>query len=1017
MFDELPTEIRDKLWDHQATSVDFAIHHLNTESSPCLIRMPTGTGKTGIVACLTLLSNKGKSLVLTPWAALRNQMVADITTGFWSKLDLPPSELEVSAMVPSNAKQLLDVMESRVFVATFAALNQIRRTDEATYQKLENSIDLVIVDEGHYEPAVEWGKSVKGLSTRTVLLTATPYRNDLKLFRITDPKKSTHHFTHDDALKNRIIRDLQFETLDAKLDIASLSEAFVKRWNSLKRSNRLPSRHPRAIICCADSTEIEETVIRLQTAGISAIGLHDKFGGTTKLDLVQTVPDPRQVDAEVWVHQHKLTEGLDDHRFCCVALFCRIRNDRKLIQQIGRILRLDSEDRKYPALVLAPEEFSRESQWEAYLEFETQLELLDPKHYRNVVDQLLSSQPSVEYFDGRFRKRFNPEDIIANPQVVIPPSVLVRQFRDGFSLDSYIEDCTDTLNTEDAVILGPEMNAPCQRSDSHALWIYASIRNSRFLNTTSLYEIRLETHCVVVAGDYVFMTDSSGLFPKEYLEKHTSRVPAQRISRFLAADARPTHVSVDSSIPYDTVIRGAELRGHNLLSIPSSLTDRIHICRAARGSLKNAERRYIGINKGRIRKEVSREERQRFNPDTFISWAQDVGAILDSKAPANVIFQRYMPTCAPPENPIPRAISLDTFRFDLCLTLADGTACSLKNSSSKIEASGMELNNSYTCSFDLETSSGNDSSIDIGIKYQHSKQRFWFSKDGGDTVRVSIEEDESSATKSLIDFLNLNQDITLIGLEGGEIVYQGRNFYKIDYTFAEDALLGLINPLPDVAACCTEKGSKAQVSQLQEEKADGFPDRSLYKALTEGEIGLPFEPNVFICDDMATESADFVAANFDERKLALIHVKVGKGTKVSASAFHDVVAQAMKNLVYLTRNSPAPDKISSWRRSSTWNRTGIPRLIHIPDGFPTAKSLWEKIQSEIVISSNPELFVVLLTSGCCDLNELRDAVRSPEKRTSEVGQLLHLLDGLNNYSGQLGVRLIVYDIPYENAQR
>ena len=43
----------------------------------------------------------------------------------------------------------------------------------------------------------------------------------------------------------------------------------------------------------------------------------------------------------------------------------------------------------------------------------------------------------------------------------------------------------------------------------------------------------------------------------------------------------------------------------------------------------------------------------------------------------------------------------------------------------------------------------------------------------------------------IIVFLCFNQALVLVGLEGGEVVYQG-SFYKVDYTHAENALLDLI---------------------------------------------------------------------------------------------------------------------------------------------------------------------------------------------------------------------------------
>lgn len=87
--------------------------------------------------------------------------------------------------------------------------------------------------------------------------------------------------------------------------------------------------------------------------------------------------------------------------------------------------------------------------------------------------------------------------------------------------------------------------------------------------------------------------------------------------------------------------------------------------------------------------------------------------------------------------------------------------------------------------------------------------------------------------------------------------------------------------------------------------------------------------------------------------------------------------------------------------------------IDFPRTFPAPSVSGKGIKSDIIGSSNPELFVVLVTTGCCDLQYLKRATSDPSKRTPEVAQLFHLLDGLNGYARQLGVRLIVYDLPYQ----
>lgn len=1013
MFIKISKQNENKLWPHQVKALDFVIKHLNAHESPCLIRMPTGTGKTGVIACLSMLSNQNSTLILTPWANLREQLTTNLTSDFWNVTKIKPNKIDIVELFPSNSESLISIGKPLVFVATFATLNEIRKEHKETYEKLQQVLSLIIVDEGHYEPAVEWGKSVKGLRTKTVLLTATPYRNDLKLFRITNPDESTHHYTHKSALKDGIIRELKFEEFNCKLTVKNFAEKFCEKWKELTKNKILPSLSPRAIVCCSCKEDIEEAVTIFRRNGLNAIGIHDRFKNNVQ-HLLKDVPDPLSIDSEIWVHQNKLTEGIDDNRFCCIGLFTKIRNDRKLVQQIGRILRKSIDDQNQPALIFSPNAFLSEEAWGNYLDFEPNLELLDPQHFKNVVDQILSSQPQIEYFEGHFRRRFDYANLSENPQVIIPPSVIVRVLKPEFSISEYIEECTDTLNTEDAIILGKDMNKPCIENSTNALWVYASIRNSHNLQNTSLYEISLQTHCVVISSGLVFLSDSDGIYPSNYIEDHTTSISIEQLSRFLDRDFSPTNVCLSNSIPYENVIRSTEIRSNNILKVPSSLTDHIHICRSIRGTSKESGRRYIGLMNSRVKKEVSREVLNGYDFENFIKWVNNTARILTKTTSKNELFNRYMKIINPPSNPIPKIISLDLMDDDLNLTLVDGTDCILKNYSSEINQYSSSLPTKFKSKFLLEKKNAENLFFEMRIEYQADKKRFWFYKDEGSTIRISRLSEGDTIPKSFTEFLNQNQELITISLDDGQTIYQGRNFYSIDYSYGEQVLLGLIEQPNNSIFCFSEKGTQIEIEGLKNSGSTSFPQNSLFKAIAEREFALPFNDELLICEDLGSECADFIAANFGERKLALIHAKAGKGSGISASAFHDVVAQAMKNLTYLSRNNEIPKGVNSWSEGEKWFKTSIPRLYRFSQDFPTKKDLWEKIRKEIIETSNPSLYVILLTTGCCDLGKLKNAINDPKYRTPETSQLLHLLDGLHGYSRQLGVNLILYDLPYKN---
>ena len=1008
LFEDIPSELR--LWPHQRSALTFLLNHLRNVSEPCLVRMPTGTGKTGVIACLSLLSAGGRTLVLTPWANLRDQMIGALKVGFWESVGREAPAGKVVNLLPSSAKSVLEDAQVKVIVCTFSALTELRRTNESLYLELASFIETVVVDECHYEPAIEWGRAVKGLSKPTVLLTATPYRNDLKLFRIKSTQSSIFHYTHDEAETNSIIRKLVFVPLSDAVDITTRCKVFIREWQKAKTSKKLASAHPRAIVCCATADDIRTAVDILQRAGLTAIGIHEQFEGAKDVRFVKDVPHHNN-PAQIWVHQNKLTEGLDDFRFCCLAFMCNVNNDRKLVQQIGRVLRNSESDAPgLPALLMAPPEYELEERWLAYRDFEKNTNVMDSEHFRRVVEGLLAAQPTVEYFDGRFRRRFRTDILSDDAQVAIAPSVLVRKIQPSFKLREYIEDCTDSLNLTDAIILG-QPNAPCQQSDDFALWVYASVANSRLLEDTSFYEVRLEAHCVVLTDDYLLVSDTTGTFPENLLENHTIGLGASDLSGLLDTSYRVTNVAVSSAVPFDTVLRASEHRGHDLNIIPASLTDRVQICRSARGA-SIAGRRYIGLHRGRVREELSERKRRQHSVALFKIWAKSIGVALSAKSTNHPVLQRYMQPCTAPDAPIPVSISVDFTQQNVRVPQSDGANFLVTQSSIEIQSVVTGAHTAFECEFQFSTDDPTTTvSALLSMEYQRNKGRFWFRSRGVSSVHVY--ELDSSVKRNLADFLNQNQDMLLIGLNGGEMVYQGRNFYAVDYEYAEQMLFDKIIR-PAVAPCSNEKGTKSEIAKakLSGQKATSFIEGSLFKRIAEGNIPIGFIPELIICDDLGSECADFVVANFAEKEIALIHAKAGKGAGISASSFHDVVAQAMKNLVYLSRALEIPAGAGSWTKKARWNETDVPRIYQSPSNYPTGKKLWQKLRNEIINSANARLHVVLVTTGCCDLSKLKAAVRNVSNRTAETAQLLHLLDGLIGYARQLGVQVTIFDVPF-----
>lgn len=221
------------LWAAQRKAVAFALAYLacqrrqapvaETLRESALVKMPTGTGKTGVIATLACCAlSVRRTIILTPRKALVEQMILDLAWRFWKRFDFCylDSELKPRKEVKEGRLRALErqrehsveilrnegyerIWASRsadrqVIVGTFNALHTVlglkppahrsmegrsapkpsAALDECSletgdgkgtenFRKLLRETDLLIVDEGHYEPAYSWAQCVNAINSST----------------------------------------------------------------------------------------------------------------------------------------------------------------------------------------------------------------------------------------------------------------------------------------------------------------------------------------------------------------------------------------------------------------------------------------------------------------------------------------------------------------------------------------------------------------------------------------------------------------------------------------------------------------------------------------------------------------------------------------------------------------------------------------------------------------------------------------------------------------------------------
>ena len=390
------------LYEHQQRAIETVVAYLSADPhlperptlrEAALLKLPTGTGKSGIVAVLgRCLRTVNKTLVLTPRESLVEQMSDDVRFRFWQHLGYPALEgttftadasltgaeladVYVETLLPSRGEQILQHVPASarsILVGTYQALDLIRRrardriperaAKARTAQQVLDllaTFDLVLVDEGHYEPAISWSKGVRELNRPTVLLSATPYRNDFKSFRVRG--QFVFNYPNHDAVTKHVIRETELAAVEPR-GSGSATDKFVaglaRQLPALLARASTWTNTPKIMIRADDLNTLEMLQSSVdRVLGTSSVLVHDRAEPSRQY--TRRYQNARRAmrecgDAQFWLHQYKLMEGVDDPDFVAVAIYDLHTNGRQLVQQIGRVVRTSpGRVRRQTAWVLA----------------------------------------------------------------------------------------------------------------------------------------------------------------------------------------------------------------------------------------------------------------------------------------------------------------------------------------------------------------------------------------------------------------------------------------------------------------------------------------------------------------------------------------------------------------------------------------------------------------------------------------------------------------------------------------
>jgi len=429
------------------------------ENRNALIVLPTGVGKTGVMALAPFNLCTKRTLIITPGTTIKDTVIdslnPDNPDNFWYKTNVfqrgfplpnvieydgnntPPEILEVANIIILNIQKLQS------------------RLDSSLINRVNNDFfDFIIIDEAHHSTATTWIECINYfLNAKILKLTGTPFRTDGD--KITG--ELIYKYSLGRAMSNNFVKSLsniQYTPNELKLtidnntdtlytinEIYSLglrdedwvsrsvayslecSESIVSESINSLNQKKLTSNIPHKIIAIACSIEHAKQIAQLyEDKSIKTTIIHSNLLKEEKEKAFKDIENNR-VDAVINVAM--LGEGYDHRYLSVAAIFRPFRNELPYIQFIGRILRFipEGNSKDNIGIIISHRHLNLEHLWEKYKKEIQESEIIKSlKDYEDILDDNFNSSLGSE----------------SNPRNIEPLGNVVQSTTHTLDIENYL---------------------------------------------------------------------------------------------------------------------------------------------------------------------------------------------------------------------------------------------------------------------------------------------------------------------------------------------------------------------------------------------------------------------------------------------------------------------------------------------------------------------------------------------------------------------------------------------------
>jgi hypothetical protein len=434
-------------------------------------------------------------------------------------------------------------------------------------------------------------------------------------------------------------------------------------------------------------------------------------------------------------------------------------------------------------------------------------------------------------------------------------------------------------------------------------------------------------------------------------------------------------------------------------------------------------RRYVGIASGRVS-----EQGPPLRLNKFCAWVESLAEQMESGSRHEEVYERYAAIADKPvSNGAAKNLLLDLMDLaDRYVHKDTGLAPGGDDLCVDRVGSAVATGDKIVSKFHVVL---NEKAYEIDVTYNRASQRYRL-----DSLSLDIDFIRSGGPKTpLCRAINERQSFNIIPDDLNVIYVHGR-FYapalKFGPRFSKSEFFAghCLHPAETFKRISSEKGDHVVAK-------NGYDPNSLFGLIDGWKSGfdtealklskawtskyrlerIRFTPTHCVCDDIGSETADFIFADIDKRRVILVHAKASSSFReYSASAVQEVCAQAQKNTsLFSTFSLQPPRNLKLWNGPHKFIGKGKVRLsvrnrIRKPKEAKAA-SVWADLL-EVLHNPLTEREIWLVLGNMLSAERFYSGLES-EDPAPETLQLNHLLQTTIAAAGSVGAKTRIFCAP------